>query len=97
TPPVGLLIEHYFRLLINYPGAAAVEQGIQIALALFADGIVDLAVHRFIVGRPLDRAEDAERLRELRMAQPAEEERQAGVGRLFVVEDQIVFGNALAY
>ena len=78
------------------PRFAAVEQRVEVAGALFGAGRFDLLVQLDVVRRCIDGAEHADRLGEFRMPHAAEQVGQRRLGGLLVVEQQVVFGDALA-
>ena len=79
------------------PCFASVEERFQVASTFFFGCRFNLFVDHFVVTRRVDRAEDADRLGETVLeTHPAEQVGQTRLGTLFVVEKQVVFGDALA-
>ncbi len=82
--------------LCHGPGVAGEEQFVEVPFPLGLPGVDDLRIQQVVVHRLVDRAENADRLGELRIRHTAQQVGQARLGRLLVVEEQVVLRNAFA-
>src|SRR6185369_17815987 len=86
----------YLRLfLIDDPGVAAINQLLEAAWSGLRDRGIDLIDHHVLVSRALDRSEDADRLRKLRLLHARQHESYRRIFLVHIVNQQIVFGDAV--
>src|SRR5919197_5315797 len=79
-----------FAASVHDPHVAAVDELPELAAPLARDGLLDLVGHQVLVGRALDVAEDADRLREGGELHAREHEGDRGVFLVRVVDEAVV-------
>src|SRR5205823_1981438 len=85
-----------FLPLLHNPGIVAGEKFFELAAALLGHDILDLLVEKIVVGRALHAPVYADAFGKARIDHSTEQVSQAGLLRLFVVDEQVVNRDAAA-